>query len=89
MLLAVVLWSVAHLVDGADLPQATLFGSFLIYSLVGVVAVVRRENADQKLTPTPHWRNDVFSVLVASLVYAMLVNGVHEWLFGVSSGVFA
>jgi uncharacterized membrane protein len=84
MLLAVALWSVAHLVDGADLPQAALFGSFLLYSLVDLIAVARREKADQNLVQTPRWRNDLFSVLVAGLVYAMLVNGVHEWLFGVS-----
>ncbi|MFT6047249.1 MAG: putative membrane protein [Arenicella sp.] len=84
MLLAVVLWPVAHLGDGADLPQAALFGSFLIYSLVDLVAVTERKKADHNPAQKPHWRNDLFTVLVAGLMYAILVNGVHEWLFGVS-----
>lgn len=84
MLLAVALWSVAHLLDGADLPQVALFGSFLIYSLVDLAVVSRREKPAENRAQTPHWRNDLFSVLIAVAVYATLVNGVHEWLFGVS-----
>lgn len=84
MLLALILWSVAHLLDGADLPQVALFGSFLIYSLVDLVAVSLRKKPDDKRTPAPNWHNDVFAALIAIAVYAILVNGLHIWLFGVS-----
>ncbi|MFT5137552.1 MAG: putative membrane protein [Arenicella sp.] len=85
MLLAVAVWSVAHLIDGADLPQCALFGSFLVYSLIALVAVSQRETPVKNRAQIPHWRNDLFSVLITIVVYTMLVNGIHEWLFGVTT----
>lgn len=87
MLLAVVLWSVAHLLDGADLPQVALFGSFLIYSLVDLVAVSQRVKPAENLSPAPNWRYDVLAALVAGAVTVILVKGLHLWLFGVSPQV--
>ena len=85
MLLAVAVWSVAHLLDGADLPQFALFGSFLVYSLIALVAVSLRETPAKNFAQTRHWRNDLFSVLIAFVVYTMLVKGIYEWLFGVTA----
>jgi uncharacterized membrane protein len=85
MLLAVAALSFAHLLDGADLPQFALFGSFLVYSLIALVPVSLREKPVGNDPQTPHWRYDLFSVLIAFVVYTMLVNGIHEWLFGVTA----
>jgi uncharacterized membrane protein len=85
MLLAVAAWSFAHLLDGADLPQFALFGSFLVYSLIALVAVSLREKPVEDDPQTPHWRYDLLSVLIAFVAYTMLLNGLHEWLFGVTA----
>ncbi|NND81640.1 MAG: NnrU family protein, partial [Gammaproteobacteria bacterium] len=47
MLLAVILWSSAHLIDGASLRQLLLFGSFLGYAVIDLVVVSMRATPDE------------------------------------------
>lgn len=84
MLIAVILWSLAHLLNGADLRQSALFGSFLIFSVLDMLAVSLRTNPVDAEPPTPHWRNDILAILMAVFLYALLVLWVHAWLFGIS-----
>jgi uncharacterized membrane protein len=84
MLIAVALWSIAHIVDGADLKQLLLFGSFLLYSVVDIIAVSRRKDNDNKAYVEPNIKNDILVLVVATLAYFALVYWLHGWLFGFS-----
>lgn len=79
-LLAVILWSIGHLVANGDLASLILFGSFLIYSVWNLIAVVGRDQ------PTPvfatYW-GDVLAVALGLGTYVVLILWLHVWLFGV------
>lgn len=84
MLIAVALWAIAHILDGANLKQLLLFGSFLLYSVVDIVAVSIRKGGDEKAVIEPKFKNDVLVVATAALAYLALVYWLHGWLFGVN-----
>ena len=84
MLIAVALWSIAHILDGANLKQLLLFGSFLLFSLIDIVAVSLRQDKQSQTHPEPKIKNDILVLAVATLAYCALIYGLHEWLLGVS-----
>jgi uncharacterized membrane protein len=98
LLVALVLWAVAHVVANGDLAHAILFGTFAVFALAGMVIVDRRRRrelgqrwgelaqavATSPLVPVPR----APAVLVLRLAAGIALYGglilLHPYLFGVS-----
>ena len=81
MLSAVILWSAAHLLIGANQQKALLFGSFLVFALVDFVVVSRRgEEADASASIT----NDLIAIAIGGGIFAGTLFWGHEAIFGVT-----
>ncbi len=79
-LTGVFLWAAAHLLANGDLASVSVFGAFLIYTVVNRVAVIAREAP----SPAPaRPRSDLVAVLAGTALYVVFVL-LHGWLFGVS-----
>lgn len=84
MLLATVLWAIAHLLVNGGLADVILFGSFLVWALADWWSVLRRTSGQQRVRSARWGPNDAISVVAGLAVYGLLVAGLHRWLFGVS-----
>ncbi len=81
MLVAVMLWALAHLLVNGGLADVLLFGGFLAWAAVDRISVGRR-------APPPAsaaWQaNDAIAIIGGLLIYGIFVVWAHAWLFGVS-----
>lgn len=81
MLLGVKIWAVAHLLTNGELAAVALFGSFLLWAVIDLVAVKRGGRSAIVAAPKP-----VFDLLALSIglgLYAAFLFGLHALLFGV------
>ena len=81
LLIGTIIWAAAHLLVNGETASVVLFGAFLVWAVVDLVAEARRSRAS---APKPSPAYDVAAVLVGAALYAALVWRVHEWAFGVS-----
>jgi uncharacterized membrane protein len=81
LLIGTIIWAVAHLFVNGDVGTTLLFGAFLIWAVLDLVAQGRRP-ATEKAPPS--WRFDVIAVLVGAVICGLMVWRAHLWLFGVS-----
>lgn len=79
MLLAIIVWSIVHLLANGDLRGTVLFGGLLAYALVDLASATGR-GAVKVIVPSV--RFDVIAV-VAGVVVALVVMTFHRLLFGV------
>ncbi len=84
MLWAVLLWSVGHLFANGSAADLVLFGAFLVWSVADLASSYARDRRDGLVYPAPELRATVGAVVVGLVVYALLIGGLHLWLFGVS-----
>jgi uncharacterized membrane protein len=78
-------WALAHLLANGDLASLFLFGSFLAYAVYDRVSVKKRGALGplgDKQPASP--MNDVIVVGVGIALYAAMIVGLHQWLFGVA-----
>ena len=80
-LAAVKFWALAHLVANGDLASLILFGSFLAYAVVGRISIKRRGGANPVAVSST---SDIISVVAGLGLTAVLIFGLHQWLFGVN-----
>lgn len=80
-MLAVVLWSIAHLLANGDGASVLMFGSFLIWALFCWRAASKR---NASLPPVAPLVQDVVAVCVAIGLWALFLLFAHKWLFGVA-----
>ena len=79
MLVAVLIWSVLHLLANGDARGTILFGSFAAYAVVDLVSAVSR---GAFVAFEPRWKSDLIAV-GAGIAVALLVMLLHRVLFGV------
>lgn len=87
MLIGVKVWAVAHLIANGDLGSIVLFGSFLAYAVVALMAVKRRDVAAQHGGPAAApagGRNDLIALALGTVVYLLFLFWLHPLLIGVS-----
>jgi len=84
MLLSVKLWATAHLLANGTVHDVVLFGAFLAWAVLDLIAAKRRAvpRAIPGAPPSP--RNDVIAIVAGLALYAAFVLAVHQWLIGVS-----
>lgn len=81
MLLALMVWALAHLLSNGDLASMLLFASFLLYAALDLIAVKRSGRSPQVLAPRVLF--DVLAVVIGMLIYGGLIMGLHQFLIGV------
>jgi uncharacterized membrane protein len=84
MLLGLLLWSGVHLLANGDLRGTVLFGAFFAYGVVDLVSAVARGTVK---TFEPIARHDGIAI-VGGIAAALVVMGLHRWLFGVKVVAF-
>ncbi len=81
MLLAVILWSAAHLLANGMLADVLVFGAFLAWGIAMRVSLARRTLKPMFGVPATK-ANDVIAVLAGLAVHTAFLFFLHEWLFG-------
>ncbi len=81
MVWAVFVWSLAHLLANGSSADLLLFGAFFVWSAADLWSAYGRDAG--KAYPTPDWSATAGAVAVGVVLYALLVGGLHLWLFGV------
>jgi uncharacterized membrane protein len=84
MLWSVLLWSVGHLFANGSAADLLLFGAFLVWSAADLASAYARDRRSGVVYPEPQLAATAGAVVVGLVVYAMLIGGLHLWLFGVS-----
>jgi uncharacterized membrane protein len=82
MLIAVMLWSMAHLLANGSLIDVVLFGGFFAWATADLVSVMHRLSVTA-VKPFGQF-NDMLVVAIGLVVYAAFVGWLHVYLFGVS-----
>lgn len=80
-LLAIVLWSSAHLLVRSDTASVLLFGSFLVWALINWVSNKRRGGDMPPLAPL---YIDLIAIAGGVIAWFLFFMFGHEFLFGVS-----
>ncbi|MCP4383812.1 MAG: NnrU family protein [Hyphomicrobiales bacterium] len=79
LLVATILWAIAHLIVNGDVGTTVLFGAFLVWASVDLFGQRWRAPV---VFPAPSWRFDIVAVVVGLALYAGLVFWAHLQLFG-------
>ncbi len=83
MLLAFKIWAFAHLLANGDLGSIILFGAFLAYGVVDLIAVKKRAEA-VAVTASSGWgRGDLIAIVGGTVFYAVFAFALHPVLIGV------
>jgi uncharacterized membrane protein len=87
MITAVILWSVGHLLVRGDLGSILMFGAFLLWGIVGLLAMLHRAPGDvqgpAKKMREPRWQADIGVVAIGVVVYMAFLLWLHPLLIGV------
>jgi uncharacterized membrane protein len=84
MLWSVLLWSAGHLFANGSAADLVLFGAFFVWSAADLVSAYARDRPSGVVYPEPQVAATASAVVVGLVVYALLIGGLHFWLFGVS-----
>lgn len=84
MMIATVLWAVAHLMVRGTLADLLLFGGFLVWAGFAWHSQVKRGAAASSSVRVPWGRNDAVAILGGFVLYLVFIGGLHMLLFGVS-----
>ena len=84
MLLAIMIWALAHLLANGTLADVVLFGAFLAWAVLDRIAVMRRTVPHVVRGAPASKINDWIAVAGGLAIYAAFIMGVHLWLIGVS-----
>jgi uncharacterized membrane protein len=80
MLVATMLWAIAHLLVNGTLADALLFGAFLVWSITDLVSLQYRPGTPVPRAP-PSPANDLIAVILGLALYAAFAVWLHAWLF--------
>ena len=79
-LTGVALWGGAHLLLNGDNRSLLLFGSMLLWAIVEMFAINRREGVWVK-ADAPSWGAEIATVIITLVVVAVVVY-IHPWISG-------
>lgn len=82
MFLAIKLWAFGHLISNGRAGDILLFGSFLIWSVIGF-RVARRRPLDPDIDLTPSRSGTVLTLVFAVINYCVFAFYLHRVLIGV------
>ena len=82
MLIALKTWAFAHLLVNGDLAALLLFGSFLAWAVVDLIAVKR--SGRSAVVEAPRAVYDAIAIAIGLIVYVLVVARWHVYLAGVA-----
>ncbi len=82
MLTGVVLWGIGHLLSNGENRSVALFGGLIIWALVEIVVINRRDGAYEVPEPISMYQ-ELKPIIGGCVVYAVFIF-LHPYLFGVS-----
>jgi uncharacterized membrane protein len=82
LLIATMLWAVAHLLTNGSTADVLLFGTFLAWAIAVRLSLARRP-ARRMLALQPATANDAIAVVGGLALYAAFIFGLHARWFGV------
>ncbi len=82
MMTAVLVWAIAHLLANGETRSLLLFGSFLIWIILQMVFVNKREGAWIKPEPVPMKRT--LKNMIISIVMYVVFFSLHKYYAGIS-----
>ncbi|MGR8920125.1 MAG: NnrU family protein [Gammaproteobacteria bacterium] len=82
MLIAVKTWALAHLLANGDLASIVLFGAFLVWGVVDLIAVKR--SGRSPVVAAPRAVFDVLALVVGTGLYLLIVFYAHVYIAGVA-----
>jgi len=83
MLIATILWAVAHLLANGRVIDHLLFGAFLVWAVADLISMARRDQRPLPGAPETDI-NDVIVVVAGLGLYIMFVVWLHALLIGVA-----
>lgn len=81
-LTGVAIWGLSHLLLNGDNRSVVLFGGMLLWAVIEIIVISKREGVWIKTEP-PSWGAEVVTVLIAAVTVAVVV-AIHPWLSGVA-----
>lgn len=82
MLLATILWAVAHLFSNGSLVNVILFGSFLSWAIIDIISISRRAQRSVPGAPYSNF-NDTIACVGGLGLYLAFVFWLHEIVIGI------
>jgi len=83
LLLATLLWAVAHLLTNGSVADLLLFGTFLVWTIAVRISLERRPARPIRVLPSSP-ANDVIVVVGGLALYAIFILWLHARWFGVA-----
>jgi uncharacterized membrane protein len=80
-LTGVALWGISHLLLNGDNRSIVLFGGMLLWAVIEIIAISKREGVWIKAEP-PSWGAEAVTAIIAAITVAVVVY-IHPWLSGV------
>jgi uncharacterized membrane protein len=84
MYLGTKLWAFAHLTANGRLGDILLFGTFLIWAILGYSAARRRDRREGVVYPTPTAQKTAIAIIAGIVVWAVFAFWLHRVLMGVA-----
>ena len=84
MVLSVKVWALAHLLSNGSLADVLLFGSFLLWAVLGFRAARQRDRAQSTVYAPGTAAGTGLTVVVGAAAWAGFAFWAHAWLTGVA-----
>lgn len=81
LLIGTILWALAHLLVNGEVAAVVLFGGFLAWAVIDLIAQRNRPAAPPV---APRLAYDAVAIVAGVVLYGALVWRLHLWAFGVS-----
>jgi len=82
LLLATMLWALAHLLTNGSVTDVLLFGAFLVWSVAVRISLDRRPRRPA-IAFSGSAANDAIAVIAGIALYVAFLLGLHTWWIGV------
>ena len=82
MLIATLLWGLAHLMLRGRAADVLLFGSFAVWALLDLLSMRSRKQRAIVTMPTSSW-NDMVAIVIGLAIYGAFIFKVHFWVTGI------
>ena len=82
MLIGVLVWALAHLLANGDSRSVVLFGGMLIWSVLSVFFINRRDGVWEKPVQPEGWVPDIKLLVISLVIYIVLIF-LHPYFSGI------
>lgn len=84
MLIATIIWGVAHLFSNGRVIDVLLFGIFALWAAMDLISTAWRAPSHEiRHAPQKPW-NDAIAVIGGLAIYGLLVWRAHQWITGIA-----